>query len=343
MRRDSFVAVRMSRLTGATLVVGAIAGASLAAQVADVKGSKDHPLVSRYTGSVVIGYDQRQFDSHNFVVGPASRPDITETRWESRKQTVEGKITRLLYVLPIERSALEVQRNYEQALTKAGFQKLYACAREACGVENGLKELVYGKGRQIEGNDTTEFAFSFPKDEQYIAAKLSRPEGDVYVSVYTAIETFDHVKLTENRPVTLVEVVETKPMDSKMVTVDATAMAKDINSTGHVALYGILFDTNSATVKPESTPALQEIAALLKKEAKLTLYVVGHTDNVGGYDANMDLSRRRAAAVVASLTSQHGIAAARLKPAGVGQLAPVAPNDEEAGRAKNRRVELVKQ
>jgi outer membrane protein OmpA-like peptidoglycan-associated protein len=73
------------------------------------------------------------------------------------------------------------------------------------------------------------------------------------------------------------------------------------------------------------------------------MYVVGHTDNVGGYEYNMGLSERRAAAVVKELTGKHGIQAARLKAAGAGPLAPVAPNDNDPGRAKNRRVELVKQ
>jgi outer membrane protein OmpA-like peptidoglycan-associated protein len=70
---------------------------------------------------------------------------------------------------------------------------------------------------------------------------------------------------------------------------------------------------------------------------------VGHTDNVGGYDYNVGLSQRRAAAVVKELSGRHGVATARLKPAGAGPIAPVAPNDTEGGRAKNRRVELVKQ
>jgi outer membrane protein OmpA-like peptidoglycan-associated protein len=132
-------------------------------------------------------------------------------------------------------------------------------------------------------------------------------------------------------------------MDAGMVTIDAAAMAKDISSTGHVALYGIYFDTDKAEIKPESQPALQEISKLLKQDPSLKLYIVGHTDNVGGFDYNLGLSERRAAAVVTALTAKHGIAAARLRPAGVGMLSPVAPNDSEQGRAKNRRVELVKQ
>jgi outer membrane protein OmpA-like peptidoglycan-associated protein len=120
-------------------------------------------------------------------------------------------------------------------------------------------------------------------------------------------------------------------------------MAGDIGSSGKVAIYGIYFDFDKAEVKPESEPALAEIAKLLQADATLKLYVVGHTDNAGGYDHNMKLSQQRAEAVVRELTSKYRIAAVRLKPRGVGSLAPVTSNDTEEGRAKNRRVELVKQ
>jgi OmpA-OmpF porin, OOP family len=143
--------------------------------------------------------------------------------------------------------------------------------------------------------------------------------------------------------VILLDVIDAVPIETGMVTIDAAAMAKDISSAGHVALYGIYFDTDKADPKPESQPTLQEIAKLLKQDASLKLYIVGHTDNVGGFDYNTGLSERRAIAVVKELTVKHGIAATRLKAAGVGMLSPVAPNDGEEGRAKNRRVELVKQ
>jgi outer membrane protein OmpA-like peptidoglycan-associated protein len=153
---------------------------------------------------------------------------------------------------------------------------------------------------------------------------------------------FDMHKETFNHAIVLLDVIEAKPMDTKMVTVSAGEMSKGIAATGHIALYGIYFDTDKTDIKPESAPTLKEIAALLKQDPKLLLFVVGHTDNVGGDDYNMDLSRRRATSVVTALASQHGIDPRRLKPAGVGLLAPVAPNDTEDGRAKNRRVELVK-
>jgi outer membrane protein OmpA-like peptidoglycan-associated protein len=108
-----------------------------------------------------------------------------------------------------------------------------------------------------------------------------------------------------------------------------------------VSIYGIFFDTGQSTIKPESKSTLDQIAALLKTRPALKLYVVGHTDMTGALAHNRTLSEARARAVVNALVKNYGIAAARLEGHGVGPLAPVASNAEEAGRAKNRRVELV--
>ncbi len=113
--------------------------------------------------------------------------------------------------------------------------------------------------------------------------------------------------------------------------------------TGHAAIYGIYFDSGKADIKPESDATLKEIAKLLQADPALKLYVVGHTDNQGSLQSNMDRSRRRADAVTKQLTTKYAVSAARLSPQGDGPTAPVASNDTEEGRAKNRRVELVKQ
>jgi outer membrane protein OmpA-like peptidoglycan-associated protein len=140
----------------------------------------------------------------------------------------------------------------------------------------------------------------------------------------------------------LVEVIESEAMETGMVTIDAEAMAEGIDATGHIAIYGVYFETNSAEINAESSPTLTEIAKLLTDRPSLKLLVVGHTDNQGDYDYNLGLSGRRAEAVVRALSEQHGIDGGRLRSAGVGFLAPVASNDTAAGREKNRRVELVK-
>jgi outer membrane protein OmpA-like peptidoglycan-associated protein len=127
------------------------------------------------------------------------------------------------------------------------------------------------------------------------------------------------------------------------VVANAAALSGGLSGSGHVVVTGILFDTGKADVKPESAPALEEVAKLLKQNPTLKVYVVGHTDNVGSLAANIDLSKRRAAAVVQSLTTTYGVFAARLQAYGNGPYAPVASNHSEDGRALNRRVELVEQ
>jgi len=134
-------------------------------------------------------------------------------------------------------------------------------------------------------------------------------------------------------------IVESKAMEQEIVA-DAAALKAGLAAEGRVAVYGIHFDTNKATVKPESAPALEQITRLLQQDPKLQVFVVGHTDGVGTLEANLKLSSERAAAVVAALVSR-GVGAARLKPTGVGPYSPVASNRTEEGRAKNRRVELV--
>jgi outer membrane protein OmpA-like peptidoglycan-associated protein len=127
------------------------------------------------------------------------------------------------------------------------------------------------------------------------------------------------------------------------VVATAAALSGGLTGNGHVIVPGILFDTGKADVKPESSAALQEIVKLMQQDAKLKIFVVGHTDNVGAVAANLDLSKRRAAAVVAVLISQYHLAADRLQAFGAGPYAPVSANTSEAGRSLNRRVELVAQ
>ncbi len=137
-------------------------------------------------------------------------------------------------------------------------------------------------------------------------------------------------------------VVEKAGME-QLVVADAKSLMNDISVTGHASVYGIYFDFDKATIKPESEPAIAEVAKLLKQNTGLKLFVVGHTDNVGTLSYNMKLSEARARSVVRELTTKYGISAERLKGFGVGPLAPVASNKTDSGRARNRRVELVEQ
>jgi OOP family OmpA-OmpF porin len=347
MQRLSVFATAMAMLVG---------WAGLGAQtLTDVKGTKDPAGIKRYEGSTIIGYKFSKFDEHTFMTGPLTHTTVNGSAAYKPVKTerAEGEYTRLLYTGPGGRSPLEVIRNYEQDLAAAGFTTVYRCAAAECGDSSIADHYLYtmenrlsnypppGSGRAP--GQVTEYAFSSAKDQRLLVAKRPGSGGDCWISVLVATGGFDMHKETFGHPVILVDYVERAGMDTKMVTVDASAMAKGIAATGHVALYGILFDTDKTDIKPASAATIAEIAKFLKQDAAVKLYVVGHTDDVGLYDYNMGLSQRRAAAVVAELTGKHGIPAARLKPAGSGPLSPVAPNETEHGRAKNRRVELVKQ
>jgi OmpA-OmpF porin, OOP family len=132
-------------------------------------------------------------------------------------------------------------------------------------------------------------------------------------------------------------VVERQAMKQE---VTATDMLDALNKDGYIAL-DIQFDTGKSTVRPESQPILDQIVALLKENAAIKLSIEGHTDNVGDAKSNKILSEARAQSVMAVIVKA-GIAGNRLSAVGFGQEKPVADNRSEEGRARNRRVELVK-
>ena len=161
--------------------------------------------------------------------------------------------------------------------------------------------------------------------------------------VFTAHMGKTYVLVNVDWGLTYSEIILTQTELKQEVVADAAALSSGLAKNGHMVVDGILFDTAKADLKPESKTALEQISKMLTLDPKMKVYVVGHTDNVGGLASNMDLSKRRSAAVVLALTSQFGVAADRLAPYGDGPYAPVASNDTEDGRSLNRRVELVKQ
>ncbi|MBI4889149.1 MAG: OmpA family protein [Acidobacteria bacterium] len=147
------------------------------------------------------------------------------------------------------------------------------------------------------------------------------------------------VRLTVMDYYELVSVKE-KEMEQVM-TANADGWAQQIGKEGRVSVYGINFDTGKATIRPDSEAALNEVLKLLQANPGWAMMVAGHTDNVGTQAVNLPLSRQRAQAVIAWLAAK-GVAESRLVPAGFGDARPVAENSDEAGRQKNRRVDLVK-
>jgi OmpA-OmpF porin, OOP family len=315
-----------------------------AAMAADLPGAKDHPLLKRFAGSEIVGYDSKRFVEYDLQTSTFTNYDIDAHKREYALPPLklEGALTRIWYEAAGDASGVELLRNYENELLAQGFEILYDSTKDGAATKwNNF--LSFFSGMDIKTSRSPYIFYAADnKRIKLISAKKQRPEGDVYVSLTTVEWSKDDTTYKSKRGAYIaVDIIEVKPMTQNMVTVKADEMAKSIASSGRVALYGILFDFNKADIKPESKPALEEIAKLLKADANLSLHVVGHTDNVGSYDANLTLSKRRAEAVVAALTSEHGISAGRLTANGVANLAPVAVNSTEEGRTKNRRVELV--
>jgi outer membrane protein OmpA-like peptidoglycan-associated protein len=235
---------------------------------------------------------------------------------------LEGRITRIAYRTNAGPSILEVSRNFEAQLAKAGFETLLACDTDACG---GIPFSEAVDALPIPQMWVDGFNY------RYVAGRKVDNGREIFASVMVSESNRDiYAQLV---------IAELGAIQNKMV--DASAMAKGLRETGRIALYGIYFDTDKTEVKPESRPTLEQIAKLLASQVSLSVYIVGHSDNQGPYAYNLDLSRRRAEAIAAELVKNYGVSAPRLRTAGVGLLAPVGSNATDAGRALNRRVELV--
>lgn len=275
----------------------------------------DHPLVKPYVGSTIYSKDVKEFDAYRVFMG-----------WDKsakayRTETLEGKVTKIIYKNPPKRSVLELYRNYESALKAEGVTVLYECdqARKAC---------VDG---YVGAHLRREFSLAAIGNQagRYLYARLDRGDQTAYLMLAVGEANTD------------VHVVEMKKMQTGMVALNLAALTDGLDRQGYVVVEGIYFDTDRTELKPESDPAIAEVAKLLQQRAKLELYVVGHTDMQGSIGHNMSLSEGRARSVVARLVQGHGIDASRLEGRGVGPLAPVASNGQDGGRAKNRRVVLV--
>lgn len=310
-------------------IVGCVAAMLLGSAVGqaqqlpkDIAGSRDHPAVGRYEGSVIAFSKLRDYDEMRLPIKRMQGRTLTD----DNSLAVKGRSTRYLYRGPVGRSSLEVVRNYEQRLQSQGFETLFLCRTSECGGQ----DLWWAMTDQLKGT-------GLPpnwENQTYLSARLKRAEGDILVAILS-VEQGQEVR-------SMIDVIEMKGMETdKIKVIDAAALKTSLETHGRAALYGITFEFDKADIRPESKPQLDEIVAFLKANAQISIVVAGHTDAKGGFDYNVDLSRRRAQSVVRALTSA-GIPAGRLTPFGAGMASPVASNDRDDGRALNRRVEIVK-
>ncbi|MCZ8235324.1 MAG: OmpA family protein [Inhella sp.] len=315
----------------------------------DVKDGKDHPIVSRFAGSQLIGHLQLEFETGRFYLPrKEAGNDPTKELDTNKPVSREGRVTRLLYVAPAGKTPLEVHRNFEQALKAAGLKVLTAVDGRNAWWDAGSHWRDNFAKLSFQPPFAADISPFDRSDALYVYGTLTRGGVEVAVSVLTGpLGSFakSHYKTTNTtaQAAVAVQIVEPKPMATGQVTVSAEGIGKGLEVDGRIALYGIYFDTGKAELKPESKAQIDEMVALLRTKPQLRVHIVGHTDNVGTVEANLLLSQRRAEAVAAALVTTHKIDAKRLSARGVASLAPVAGNRNEGGRALNRRVELVEQ
>jgi OOP family OmpA-OmpF porin len=256
------------------------------------------------------------FDAVSIIVGKELR-------------SVEGEVeTRTFPIKDANMSAWAVRRNYEAAIKALGGVKVNAVGPD----DKAL--LAAHTGKDQSGKEVTQY--SLHKDKMryadhtmsYDSYLVRTPDANVWLV------------LMFNDSETRLLAVREKAMQQSVALVTADAMRKELDAKGKVALY-INFDTDKASIRPDGNPAVDEITKLLTTDPALKLAIEGHTDNSGDGAHNLALSKARADAVLQTLVKD-GIDAKRLRTAGHGAGKPLADNKDEAGRAKNRRVELIK-
>lgn len=240
-----------------------------------------------------------------FLVSPTAVVEKSFDRYEFFVKSEKGLRERK----PIEGHVV----TYSYTLDKASGQK-----PSSLEIMRNYQAAAARSGGKVQWEDTYRTTILMNKDGQEIWVEVSPvPAGYAYT----------------------LKIMERQAMEQKVVA-GAAEFKAGLAESGHVEVPGIFFDTAKAEVKPESDAALKEVVKLLQADPALKVWVVGHTDNTGVEESNVALSQARAAAVVKALVGM-GIPAARMSAHGAGPYAPVAENKTDAGRAKNRRVELV--
>jgi len=304
---------------------------------ADLPGSKDPAGMKRYEGSEIIGYREGRIDQYLLPLGR----QVTYTPLAFQKsQKVEGLVSRYTYLAPLGRTPAEVMQNYKLEFMRLGLVTMY----DKSATDQGWFGPTFS---EISNQDDLGQILAYNESQERVLVGRSKDAQPTYYEVFVTSYKDGIIPprlakaVVKDRVLTEIIVIAPQKLEQKMVFINADEMKRSIADTGKVALYGLYFDTDKETMRADSTRTMDEIAKLMKANPQMKLRVVGHTDDQGAAAYNLDLSKRRAASVMQQLVSKYGIAAARLDSFGAGLYAPVASNQSDDGRAKNRRVELV--
>lgn len=306
------------------------------ASAEDIAGVQEHPLISRYPGQEIRWQHIENFMPYRVATGP-----VTGYRAIDDWIDVEGRVTRTFYRYEgSDRTYGEIYKNYLDALTAEDFEILgqgNSPDRKGAGVgSRRWLEVVYRENAVTKPGEVGKFfaGTSSSGGAGSIVARKERAAGTVYVVLSVEQHSANYVG-------TLIDIIEVEAAETGLISVDAEAIGADIEEYGRVVLDGLYFDFDKATLQSQSQATLEQIALFLKGHADTRFYVVGHTDSVGTFAYNQKLSADRARTVVDTLRESYGVAPGQLEPHGVGPLSPVFSNGSDAGREKNRRVELV--
>lgn len=308
------------------------------ARPADIPGAQDPPGVKRYTGSDIIGYHAAKFDEFLLPLGP---PTEMAPPAYAKSLALSGLISRYTYLAPPGRTPAELFRNYEIEFQRLNLTPLY---RKGAGERGWFGPTL----NAVADEDHIGQILAYNEAQERVLVAKTKDTAPTYfylfVTAYKDGVIPPELESAVHKESALAELIIVAPqaMERNMTLLNAAEMSHDIADSGKVILYGIHFDTDKDILRPDSEPTLKEIAKLMAAEPALTIHVVGHTDNQGKPGYNLELSRRRAAAVVLALTTRYAIPAARLDSFGCGPYAPAASNATEDGRTRNRRVELVR-
>ena len=324
----------LKRMTALFLVLLVSTPALAAAE--DIDGVQEHPLISRYPGQEIRWQHIENFMPYRVPVG-----EVTGYRRIDDWIDVEGRVTRTFYRYQgTDRTYSEIYKNYLDALTAQDFeilgQGIFADRKgTAVGSGNWMGVMFQANPATKPGEVGTFFSgTSSSGGAGSIVARKERAAGVVYAIVNVEQHSSNYVG-------TLIDIIEVEAAESGLVSVDAEAIGSDIDEYGRVVLDGLYFEFDKAALKAESATTLQSMAGFLKANKDKYFYVVGHTDSTGTFAYNQKLSSDRARSVVDALSKDYGVPAGQLEPHGVGPLVPVFSNQSDAGREKNRRVELV--
>lgn len=272
---------------------------------------------------VMDGYEKFKPEIMPTSDGAKFLEDVPYDRWEFFDGTklipVEGRTT-ITGGKGSTASFFQVMKTYEKLVHDLGGVTVY---------EGSGKPLKDGKLMFQDKRFRANYVY---EEDQMGVYMVRTPTSQIWVEVYHPWE--------DNSKNYWLTIVEKKALEVKVKLIPAEELKRGLDASGHVALY-LNFDTDKTALRGEAQPVIAEIVKLMQADPTLKLTVEGHTDNAGTPAHNQALSEGRAAAVVAALRAQ-GIAADRIQAKGYGQEKPIADNGSEDGRAKNRRVELVK-